>query len=150
MTHQTMYRNFDSLHRNLLVGVASLTLAACGDAEHASPEGKYSLVRTGAGELPALLGTNEGCRYEAVGGSVEMRSENKYDAVLLRRRHACSSGLPDTVFRDSGSGTFRVERDSVFFRFTGGASAGEGVLRGDSLVVQGPGQTLHYRRAAGQ
>jgi hypothetical protein len=147
----SMLRKIGSLPGIVLAAGLLLGLGACGDAAEPELE-RFELARTQAGELPALLGERGGCRFEAVEGSVELGLDGAYVAELLRRRLCLPHVLGDTIreaettFSDRGEGTYTTKGDSVFFRFSSGASAGFGVLYGDTLVVQGPGQTLYYHR----
>lgn len=131
-----------------------LVLGACGDASERKL-GRFELARTQAGELPAPLGEMGGCRFEVAGGAVELKPDGAYTAELQHRRFCLPHAMGDiideaeTTFPDKGEGTYTVEGDSVFFRFSSGASSGFGALSGDTLVVQGLGQTLHYHRKEG-
>lgn len=120
-------------------------VAACNRA--APGEGRYTLVRTGAGELPAPLGERDGCTHEVIGGWVELQADDAYQAVL-QRTESCGGSLAATVdtIVDEGRGTYEIVGDSVRFVYDFGPTAGMGALAGDTLVVIGPGQTLVYRR----
>lgn len=128
------------------------TLAACTADSPERPAGTFVLEATQRGPLPAVLGDRENCIYSAVGGSVTLQ-EDHFDALMLRERRCLPVTSADSIpvmvvdtLHDRGQGTFDVVGDSLFFRSDRGTTAGVGVLLGDSLAVEGPLQTLHYRR----
>ena len=137
--------------------LALLALAGCGRPADDEPvreaarspavvrEITYELIHTQAGDLPALLGERDGCRYSAVGGAVTLNPDNRFDASLVRVRH-CPQTMASDTFMDTGTGLYALEGDSVYFRYEGGIPAGTGSLAGDSLIVRGPGQVMTYRR----
>lgn len=131
------------MKRPLLLLLSILLLAGCTRRPEA---GEYELVRTQRGELPALLGERDGCRYEAAAGRVTLTREGRFEAVLARVRNCPDSMRIDTL-TDRGEGSYLVEGDSLFFRNDDGIAAGAGRQEGDSLVVVGPGQTMYYRRS---
>lgn len=126
-------------------------LAAC-DREAERPTGSFTLVATQRGPLPAVLGDRDNCVYSAVGGSVVLEPDS-FRAEMLRERRCLAPESSDTLpdwtvdtLTDRGRGTFEVVGDSLFFRDRRGVGTGLGALRGDSLTVVGPQQTLHYTR----
>lgn len=125
----------------------SLILLAAACNSNDPGEGRYTLFRTGAGELPAFLGEQNGCRHEVVGGWLELQRGNAYEAVLQRTENCGGSmaAAVDTV-TDEGKGSYEIVGDSLRFVYGAGGTSGMGALAGDTLVVIGPGQTLFYRR----
>lgn len=126
-------------------------LAAC-EREAGRPTGAFTLVATQRGPLPAVLGDRDNCIYSAVGGSVVLEPDS-FRAEMLRERRCLaprsSDSIPDwsvDTLTDRGRGTFEVSGDTLFFRNRRGVGTGLGTLRGDSLTVVGPQQTLHYTR----
>jgi hypothetical protein len=138
--------------RLLTAMLPALSLLAACEREVPEPaaeapveETTYELVRTQAGELPALLGEAEGCRYMAAAGAVTLTGDRQFYASMIRMR-SCEGEMTADTIMDTGGGRYRIEGDSLYFQYGGGGSAGVGLLAGDSLVVRGPGQTLTYRR----
>ena len=133
-----------------------LALAACdrggsADAPAADAEarrGLYTLRATGAGPVPALLGEAIGCRYTAAAGHVALLSRARYEAMLVRVRECDAGAAPDTTFMDQGLGSFTTKGDTLRFQLATGGTSGVGAFHGDTLTVQGTGQTMHYVRDA--
>lgn len=131
--------------------LAPLLLWGCdrrGDrAEGPDVRGVYTLQRTAAGPLPAVLGTRAGCTYTASAGHVVLLSGSRYEAALIRVRQCESpeAGV-DTFFTDEGLGSYVAAGDSLRFQLATGGTSGVGAFRGDTLVVRGTGQTMFYLR----
>jgi hypothetical protein len=140
------------LGRNLAALLPALSLLAACEREVPEPvpeapveETTYELIRTQAGELPALLGEAEGCRFMTAAGAVTLTDDLQFFASMIRTRTCGAEMVTDTLV-DTGGGRYSIEGDSLHFRYDGGGSAGAGLLAGDSLVVRGTGQTFTYRR----
>ena len=132
---------------SLLLALPALASCDRADPTDAAPTGIYVLVRTADGEVPAVLGTRAGCTYRAEAGHVALMPQQRYEAMLIRSRQCETPEMgTDTAFRDQGLGTYEVAQDSLVFQQATGEPAGVGRFQNDTLVVQGPGQTLFYTR----
>lgn len=131
-----------------------LSLAACDGEEAAPPaaegrdlRGLYTLRATAAGPIPVPLGSRSGCTFTAEAGHLSLLARNRFEAMLVRsRRCETPAAGTDTVFMDQGRGVYTTAGDSLRFQFQNGGIAGLGSIRGDTLTVAGPGQTMRYVR----
>jgi hypothetical protein len=131
--------------KTLLVGVTVGTIAigACRPAE-ADPQ-EFRLLFANDSTPPVVLRVERPCSYSLVDASVTLLNRD-YES-LYRIVHACPTGVREMDYPPS-TGSFRTAGDSIFFRTGRGESAGEGILRGDTLFIDGPEHRLVLLRVS--
>jgi hypothetical protein len=107
---------------------------------------EFELVTANGRPLPASIVVDGACTHHLLGGMVRLDpGPGTYEAAYQMARVCNGETMP--VPNPGGSGTFHIRGDSLLFFDEDKAPSGGGVLRGDSLVIQGPAQLLVFRES---